>query len=222
MVKKGADEFNECMREVIANTNKGRKIISDSIRETSAMMEVDSIEEIGDNKETSMEAVERTVKELQDLILRNIEEPLKHRWGASWGMEEVRKSPIDVKPITDNIVDEVPVKQYNDGIGDGRVADKALSPIQQARTEASERFNMHPTAINNMMSYFDSPNIDTISLGAKYVPETDNMIDVLTVYTDPQTGHRTEMQSVHKAENGRMLRRSKLRVWDPKTMEYVK
>jgi len=222
LVKKNVDEFNDCMREVIAGTNKGRKIISDSIRETSAMMEVDTIEEVGENKETSLEALERTKKELVDLMMRNLEEPLKRRWGASWGVKEIKKSPIDVEPIMDNIVDEVPVKQYNDGIGDGRVSDESLSPIEQAKIEAAEKFNMNPTAIRIMLSYFEGSNVDAISMGAKYTPDKDNMIDVLTTYTDENTGHRTEMQSIHKAANGRMLRRNKLRVWDPKTMEYVK
>lgn len=221
LVKKPVDEFNNYMKEVLAGTNSGRKFISDSILEVSSMMDVDALEETDKNAETTIQAVDRTIKELQDLIQRDLGKQLRLRWGNSWGMKEVVKPNIDAQDVSIQS-NQTPPKAYNDGIGNGNVADESLSPIEHARKEAAETFGMNPIAIRIMLSYFDSPNIDAMILGSKYTPERDNMIDVLTTYTDPENGHRTEMTSTHKAANGRMLRRNKLRVWDPKSMEYIK
>lgn len=71
LIKKPVGEFNTCMKEVMAGTKAGKKLISEIITEVKENMELDALEEELNNEVNS--AKEATVSQLRDMLKSGVE-----------------------------------------------------------------------------------------------------------------------------------------------------
>lgn len=76
LIKKPTNEFNECMKEILAGTKEGKRLVAEIIEGVKSRIEVDDLTEDDsvEQKEDYSSHIRRSDSELRDLLGRNFED----------------------------------------------------------------------------------------------------------------------------------------------------